>query len=120
MRVRALDEAHDWTFGAGKSNYLFNNAAIVQNINTRLSSFTGNCFFDLAAGLDWLNLLGYKDQASLNLAISAMILKTEGVTGLRQIETNLDPRTRTFSVRYTVQTIYSTATSQFIFDTSIG
>lgn len=119
MRVRALDANHDWTFGAGTANYLQANAAIAQNINTRLSSFIGNCFFDLGAGIDWYNLLGSKDQTALNLAISTIILNTEGVTGIRQLSVNLSG-SRNFTVNYQVQTIYSRVSSTFTFDTSIG
>lgn len=120
MRVRALDIDHDWTFGAGKSNYVQANAAVVQNINTRLSSFVGNCFFDLGMGIDWFNLLGYKDQLALDLAVSTMILKTPEVTGIIQLFTDLNRKTRNYTVVYNVQTVYSTASSQFVFDTAIG
>lgn len=119
MIVRAIDSNHDWTFGAGKSNYLANNAAIAQNINTRLSSFLGNCFFDVGAGIDWFNLLGAKDQTALNLAISSTILNTTFVTGIKQILIGLNVK-RQFTVEYVVQTVYSTVTSTFVFDTSIG
>lgn len=44
MSIRNLDENHDWTFGAGRSNYLNYNAEIGLNIKTRLLSFLGDCF----------------------------------------------------------------------------
>lgn len=117
--VRALDSNHDWTFGAGKSNYLANNAAVAQNINTRLNSFLGNCFFDLGAGIDWFNLLGSSNQTALNLSISSIILNTPQVTGILQLSINLSSK-REFSVAYQVQTVYSTVTNNFIFNTTIG
>lgn len=120
MRVRALNNDHDWLFGAGKTNYFYANAAIAQNINTRLNAVLGNCFFDLGAGIDWFNLLGAKSQRALNLAISTTILNTAEVTGILQLSSSLNSRTRAFSVRYQVQTVYSTVTSNFIFDSSIG
>ena len=119
MRVRALNSNHDWTFGKGLNDYVFNNAAIAQNINTRLNSFLGNCFFDIGAGIDWFNLLGAKDQTALNLSISSIILNTDGVTGIIEISISLDAN-RNFSVTYKVQTVYSTTQSTFVFDTSIG
>lgn len=119
MRVRALDATGDWLFGKGQNDYVVNNAAIAQNINTRLSSFLGNCFFDLGAGIDWFNLLGAKNQTALNLAITTVILNTEGVTGLLQLSQNLNVA-RNFSITYKVQTIYSTASNTFVFDNSIG
>lgn len=117
MRVRQLDENHDWLFGKGQNDYLRANAAIVQNINTRLQSFLGDCFFDLTAGVDWFNLLGSKDQVSLNLAISAVILNTQNVIGILQLSAALSAA-RDFTVRYRVQTSYSSAAGIFQFDTN--
>ncbi len=115
MRVRQIDGTHDWLFGKGQNDYLRANAAIVQNINTRLNSFLGDCFFDVGAGIDWFNLLGAKDQTALNLSVSAVILNTQNVTGLLQISIQLDV-TRNLTIQYQVQTSYSTASSTFQFN----
>lgn len=119
MIVRAIDSDGDWTFGAGRSNYLANNAAVAQSINTRLGSFLGNCFFDLGAGIDWFNLLGNKNETALQLAISTVILNTPQVTSLVTLSANLSA-SREFSVSYKVSTVYSSASSNFTFDSSIG
>ncbi len=116
MRVRAIDQNHDWLFGKGQNDYLQANAAIVQSINTRLSSFLGDCFFNLNAGIDWFNLLGSKNQVALNLSISATILNTQNVTGIRQLSVNLSHLTRDLTVTYQVQTTFSTASSVFQYD----
>ncbi len=115
MRVRALDSDHDWTFGKGQNNYLTRNAAVVQNIDTRLNSFLANCFFDNGAGIDWFTFLGgTKDTQALALAISSTILKTEDVTGIRQLSISLV--NRGVVVRYRVQTSYSAPSGQFQLD----
>lgn len=115
MRVRALDADHDWTFGKGQNNYLSRNAAVVQNIDTRLNSFLGNCFFDNGAGIDWFSYLGgSKDTGALSLAISSIILKTTDVTGIRQLSISLV--NRQLIVRYRVQTSYSAPSGQFQLD----
>ncbi len=119
VSVRAINAGGDWLFGQSNNDYLQANAAIAQNINTRLQSFLGNCFFDVTAGIDWFNLLGAKDQTALNLAINTTILNTQYVTGMIQLSINLNAQ-RQFSVSYKVQTVYSTTQSNFIFDTSIG
>lgn len=108
MIVRALDSNGDWTFGKGQNDYKSANNAVAQNIQTRLLSFLGDCFFDVTAGIDWFNLLGGKDQLALNLAVSATILNTENVTGILQLFLTFTPRTRSISIQYQVQTIYST------------
>lgn len=114
-RVRQVDDDGDWLFGKGQNDYVVSNTAVAQNINTRLGSFLGDCFFDLGGGIDWFNLLGTKDQVSLNLSISAVILNTLNVTGILQLTTSLSDE-RVFTVTYRVQTSYSTAASVFQFD----
>lgn len=108
MISRALDINHDWTFGKGKNDYLINNNAIVQNINTRLNSFVGDCFFSANSGVDWWTLLGGKSQIAVELAVSAVILNTSGVTGLVELSVNLSD-TRQVTIVYQVATVYSTS-----------
>lgn len=121
MRVRAIDYAsHDWMFGKGQNDYRKDIQAVMQNIQTRLYAFLGDCFFDQNSGIDWWNLLGAKDQTALNLAISTVILNTQEVTGLLQLFVNLDHNSRVFTVQYQVQTSYSRATGTFVFDQPVS
>jgi len=115
MRVRQIDATHDWNFGKGRNNYLTDNAATAQNINTRLNSILGDCFFDLGAGIDWFTRLGGKDQLALELDISTTILNTQDVTGLITLNSSLDAKTRNFVVTYTVQTIYVQISNTFTY-----
>lgn len=115
MRVRAIDGAHDWLFGKGQNDYVQGRNACVQNINTRLYEFLGDCFFNNGAGINWFELLGSKDQTTLNLSISAVILNTQDVTGINQINATLT-EARNFSVEYEVATSYGTAADTFVFD----
>lgn len=121
MKVRALDANGDWTFGSGLSNYLSNNMAIAQNVSTRLYMILGTCFFDLASGINWFYLLGTTGQQAelmLSISIANTILGTDGVTGILNLSTsNIN---RNFSVTYAAQTVYSTVSSTFVFDTSVG
>lgn len=106
MIVRELDINHDWTFGKGRNNYLEKNSAIAQNINTRLQSFLGDCFFDTGAGIDWFNLLGSKNRIALELAITATILNTTGVTRLVELSLVVNDNRR-MTITYEVDTVYS-------------
>lgn len=110
--ARALTLSGDWTFGQGRNNYVSGNAQVAQNIQTRLGSFLGDCFFDQGAGLAWFDLLGSKNQLPLNLAINAIILNTDDVTGILQTSVILDA-SRNLSVSYMVQTIYSVLTGTY-------
>lgn len=107
MIVRTLDINHDWEFGKGRNDYLSNNDAIVQMVNTRLNSFLGDCFFASDAGIDWFNLLGSKNRLAIELSVRAVILNTEGVVSLVRSETVLDSLTRVISMNYTITTIFS-------------
>lgn len=115
MIVRAIDVAHDWTFGNGKSNYKRNLSAVVQNINTRLYSFLGDCFFETTAGIDWFSRLGSKDNLLLQLDIAATILKTRNVTGLVQLSV-VTTVERRLSISYQVQTTLGQAANTYIYD----
>ncbi len=106
MIERSLDANGDWTFGRGKSNYLTMNRAIGQSIQTRLSSFLGDCFFDTAAGIDWFNFLGSKQKVALQLAIRAVIINTQGVTRLTLLSLTYTAA-RKISFSYEVETIYT-------------
>ena len=107
MIVRANDITGDWTFGAGKNNYLSANAAVAQLISTRLSSFLGDCFFATSEGIDWFNLLGAKNETSLTLAISTVILNTPNVIRLEQVALSLDAN-RVLTVTYNATTAFGT------------
>lgn len=107
MIVRALDSNGDWTFGQGRGNYISANAEIQQDIQTRLYSFLGDCFFSIGDGIDWWTFLSGKDQVSLELAVRSVILNTSGVTGLVSADVELDHVTRHISMTYAVTTIYT-------------
>lgn len=107
MIIRNLDSSGDWVFGQGVGNYLTQNAAIGLNIQTRLYSWVGDCFFDLGAGIDWLNRLGSKNQrVLLEMDLRRIILQSNGITGILSFFTELNGRN--FTANYSVQTIYST------------
>lgn len=107
--VRALDVNHDWEFGKGRNDYKRNKIAVIQDIDTRLSCFLGDCFFDTGAGINWFTFLGSKDQISLNLAVSAVILNTPDVVSLIQLSINLDHVTRKITITYVAFTSFGLA-----------
>jgi hypothetical protein len=107
MIIRGLNSSHDWEWGSGLANYLTNDAAIAENIDTRLLSWVGDCYFDLAAGIDWLNLLGSLGQeGTLDLNLRRVILQSYGVTGLVSLSVTLNSA-RLFQAEYVINTIFS-------------
>lgn len=106
MKVRALKDDNDWSFGRGRNDYVSDRKAVAQMVKTRLKSFLGDCFFDLGAGIDWFNLLGSKQEIELRLAISSTLLNTQGVLSIREISFTLGRQSRIFLVQYDLDTIY--------------
>lgn len=108
MIMRGLSPSGDWLFGGGVSNYFEKDQAIGLNINTRLLSWVGDCFFDKAAGVDWLNRLSNKNQQDLLKAdLRRVILTSNGVTSLDSFSISVNTQARMFSAQYQIRTIYS-------------
>lgn len=106
MIFRALDDNHDWVFGKGKQDLTSLNEAIGLNVKTRILSWVGDCFFDMQAGIDWINRLGSKNQRDLlELDLKRIILQSTDVTGILEFQTFLNGRN--FRAEYTISTIYS-------------
>ena len=106
MFHRNLTAAGDWVMGSGHSSFANEQDAVALNIKTRLSSWVGNCPYDLSAGIDWINRLDLNQAAQLRLDLSAVISKSYGVMNVTAVSAALDNRTRTFTVSYSVDTIY--------------
>jgi hypothetical protein len=106
MIFRQLDTKGDWTFGKGLSSFAVENQALGLNIKTRVQSWFGDCFFDLEAGIDWINRLGSKNQKTLlDLDVRNVILQSEGVTGILEFNSTLI--NRNYVADFSIQTVYS-------------
>lgn len=106
MIIRALDANGDWTFGKGKSNYKKDLPALRQNIKTRLLEWKGDCFFDSGAGVDWNSRLGKRSQINpLIDEVRTVILKTDGVTEVLNVDSNLDSD-RNLTLNYSIKTVF--------------
>jgi hypothetical protein len=89
MLFRSLDSSHDWNFGQGTESYVSGEQAIGLNIQTRILSFMGNCYFDMLAGINWFIYFGTpgKQQQTL-LSVQAEILQSYGVTKVNSVTMN--------------------------------
>lgn len=111
MRVRAVDEENDWTFGKGRSNYKYDINALAQNVKCRLQCYLGDNFFNLSGGLDWFNLIGSKNILRLRLEVTTCILNTYGVLGVTSFNISIN-EDREFSIQYSIDTIYGELNNQ--------
>ena len=107
MIFRQLSATNDWLWGQGVGGYATGNQAIGLNIQTRIQSWVGNCFFSANDFIDWLSLLDVGQEQNLVLAIKLCILQSFGVVSLSSFSYTLNARTRKFSFTANIQTIYS-------------
>ena len=108
MIFRGSTSSSDWVFGRGKQNYLKDNLAVMKNIETRLRTILTECFFDPTVGVPWFELLGQKSAAKLILAVKREIYNCYGVVRVLDVSYESDPITRTLTVNYSVDTIFTT------------
>lgn len=107
MIIRKLDGSHDWMFGKGLANYAFNEDAISENIQTRIFSWLGDCFFAPDDGVDWKSRLEIGQQVNLTNEIKVLIQQSEGVVGVNSVVLTFNGRTRLGTIVYNIDTIYS-------------
>lgn len=101
MRVAGLDSNDDWVFGKGKASYKVQSKAVLQNIKTRLKSFTDDWFLNIEDGIDWITLLGSKgNEDRIKREIEKTILQTDGVVAIINFNTVLADRNLSVKIKY--------------------
>lgn len=106
MAFRNLSGNGDWVFGSGKNSYVTENLEIGVNIQTRVLSFLGDCFFATEEGIDWFNLLEMGKQEQLENSVQETIKNTPGVTAINSVDVVMGANRR-ITITFDVQTIYS-------------
>lgn len=106
MAFRNLSGNGDWVFGSGKNSYVTENLEIGVNIQTRVLSFLGDCFFATEEGIDWFNLLEMGKQEQLENSVQETIKNTPGVSAINSVDVVMGANRR-ITITYNVQTIYS-------------
>lgn len=111
MKVRRLDpETHEITFGRGFANYATDQAAVAQNLKTRLLLQLGEWYLDDNAGVPYLGEVCLKP-ANLPLIeslIKECVLGTAGIKSIEAFDMSFDSPTRKLSVSVSVTTTYGT------------
>lgn len=119
MRVRALSNSGDYTFGQSGANFLINDAAAVaQVIGTRLLLMQGEWFLNTADGTPYsTQILGKGTKALYDAAIQARILGTQGIVNGARVNLvnqilsySSIQKNRVLTVTCTVNTIYGPIT----------
>ena len=106
MIIRNTTLDGDFTFGKGLSDYRRNLSAILLNIQTRLKSWKGDCFFAAAEGVDYNNFLDVGTKNFLDSDIKRVILQSEGVLKIQTYESVLDRGDRDITIRASIITTF--------------
>lgn len=94
-------------FGQGIGSYATEIDALALDIEARIRSRKGNCFFAPDDGVDYTNLMEKGQKQDFENGMSNAIMQTEGVVKINSLSSILDPDTRSHSMTYDIQTIYS-------------
>ncbi|OWO79302.1 hypothetical protein B5C26_21230 [Photorhabdus luminescens] len=103
MRVRRLDNNHDWTFGNSRSDYATKSEAIAQSVQTRLLSLRNDWFLNPDHGVGWFNYLRKNPNLmTMESELKSTVLNTSGVHEITHfdIKINVDSRKSTIEVTY--------------------
>lgn len=115
MRIRSLDQSHDFTFGKGRQNYLSDEKAIALDVKTKLLEFLNDCFFSLTSGIDWVPLMRAKNkQKEIALSCRAVMLKAEGVVRVNQVSVSYSEASRGLVISYSIDTAYTRNLNQSV------
>lgn len=118
MSVWGLDEKGDFAVTNNAFVILNDNRAIVQNVETRIKEQTFDCFVNLNAGINWVNLP--KNQTEMNIlqvAIKNITAGTNGVTDVTEIKLEYINASRTLKVLIKYKTKFTDENiSQILFN----
>lgn len=96
----------DATFGNGIQNFLTNQNAIVENIQTNLYCFLRDCYFDIQKGIDWIRFFSTPtSQQEVTLSVRSAILLCYGVTSIQSLNVSLV--NRQIIITATINTIFT-------------
>ena len=111
MRYRKLDSGGDMCFGAQQADFFRDvPQAVAQAVWTRLRLWVGEWFLDTTDGTPWLQAaLGAGKRSTIEPAIRARILGTDGCTGLEAFSCSVEPESRTATISATINTAYGQA-----------
>ncbi|AWK42588.1 hypothetical protein LGZ99_21690 [Photorhabdus temperata] len=107
MRVRRLDNNHDWTFGDNRSDYATKSDAIAQCVQTRLMSLRNDWFLNPDHGVRWFDYLRKNPNLmQMESELKTTVLKTDGVIEITDFDIQIDRDSRKSLVTVTYIDIY--------------
>lgn len=108
MRYRKLDANGDYSFGSGLNDFYIDvPEAVGQAVKTTILLWRGEFFLNVDAGIPEMQaILGKHPQEMADAVLKDAVLAIQGVTGIPDYQSVLNPDSRVSSVNFTVNTIY--------------
>lgn len=103
MATIKLDSAGDISFTNGKLDFVYDNDAIAQSLQTRLRHFKGEFFRDENAGTDWFGkILGKQAELVRRAEIVRVALETPGIDRVDSLTFDGNATTRNMEIAMVV------------------
>lgn len=101
-----LDITNDLVFVNNNLTVIFGADEIRQRVRNRLLAFQGEWFLDVTLGVPYFQQILVKNPniGNVDAYIKAEIINTPGVNKLLSYSSTYDPRSRTYTATFTVQT----------------
>jgi len=114
LRVRKQTASGDYSFGNSQLDFYKDvPAGPGQVASTVFQLFLGEWFLDLTTGTPFFqSIFGFHSKQLADRTIQDRILSAQGVTGIVDYTSTIDPDTRQISVTTTIDTLYGQTTIQ--------
>jgi hypothetical protein len=108
MRYRKLTPSGDYSFGNGQQDFYRDvPEAVAQAVKTRLLLWLGEWFLDTDQGTPYMQgILGKHPLSVADATIRDRAQGTQGMVGIKNYESVINPDSRLLSVQFDIDTIY--------------
>lgn len=108
MRYRKLSPTGDYVFGNGQKDFYRDiPEAVGQAVKTRLLLWLGEWFLDIDSGTPYMQgILGKYSIEKANVTIQDRVLRTQGVRGIQNYQSELEANSRSMTIQFDVDTVY--------------
>lgn len=118
MKYRRLTEDGDYTFGNGSYDFASDDEAVGQAIKTKILLLKSEWWEDLNEGTDLfqgilLQNTDDKGKEAADIILRSRVLSLDEVDSILKWNSYINKSARTYSVEFTVQTIYGVINDEF-------
>lgn len=105
MKFRRYDDSGNWIFGLSSGNYVSEKEALKKDIESRIKTWYGECFFKPYEGVNYSAYMNYSAKSFLDVDIQTVIMKSEGVINITSFESEINSD-REYTLTAKISTVY--------------